>query len=54
MRLRQRVGSETPQAEKILDYLAAKGFCTLELTESGRIEYQFADLLPKDPDGAPT
>lgn len=47
-------GCTIEQAEKILDHLAARGFCTLELTESGRIEYQFADLLPEDSGSAPT
>ncbi len=35
-------------AQQILDDLATKGFCTLEITENGRIEYQFSDLLPQD------
>ena len=34
------------QAQKILDDLTTKGFCTLEITDNGRIEYLFGDLLP--------
>lgn len=37
-------------AQKILDDLAQKGFCSIEITDGGRIEYQFADLLT-DSDG---
>lgn len=34
-------------AQKILDDLAQKGFCSMEITSGGRIEYQFPDLLPE-------
>ncbi len=33
-------------AQKILDDLAQKGFCSIEINSGGRIEYQFPDLLP--------